>query len=231
MVAALPVGVLVGLLAGGDFGELRDLRLRLWPVLLPALGVAAVISLDNDPPFERFLLPLSLVGFAVVVFANLHVVGMAVVGTGILANLAPVLLNGDMPVRESAVIGAGIATADTVEFVELGAGRRFEEAADLLSFLGAIIPVGVLNEVLTFGDLIVVVGLLNVGFRAVRPAAARIQAGNQQGLATAPIIDLREQLDLRPTPQQYAQPGHPPVPQAPPSQLPTSVEGSASWDL
>ena len=77
-----------------------------------ALVFAAVISLDNDPPFERFLLPLCLVGFAVVVFANLQVVGMTVVGTGIVANLAPVLLNGDMPVRESAVIGAGIATTE-----------------------------------------------------------------------------------------------------------------------
>lgn len=250
LVAALPIGLLAGLVAGGDLTALRDLRVRLWPVLLPALTFALVISIDSDPPFERFLLPLTLIAFAVVALSNLHLVGMAVVSVGIVANLAPVLLNGDMPVRESAVIGAGIATPETVQFVELGAGRRFEEPADLLAPLGAIVPVDVLNEVLTFGDLIVLLGLVNVGFRTVRPVGRTITAG-QSTLATQPIIDLRDQLDLgsadelpafvqsKPAPQSAARPQPAPAPPAtaapantaPARPLPSSVEGSASWDL
>jgi len=227
VVAALPIGLLIGLISGGDFGSLRDLELKLWPVALPAITLAIVISLDADPPLERFLLPVSLLLFAVVVFANLNVVGMAVIGVGIIANLAPVLLNGDMPVREQAVIDAGIATEQTVEFVELGAGRRFEEPGDLLTSLDARIPIGVLDEVFTFGDLIVILGLMNVGIRLVRP----LGRPSESVVTNQPVLDLRDkplQLPDDDVPS-FVQTGSQDASTT--QRLPTVVKGSASWDV
>ena len=234
LIAALPVWLLVGLLMGGSFVTLPDLSIKLWPLAIPALVAAALIAFVDDPPMGRFLLPLSLLLFAGVVFTNLHIVGMAVVGVGIIANLSPVLLNGDMPVRESAVIGAGIATNDTIDFVELGAGRRFEEADDLLKPLGAIVPVRPLKEVFTFGDLIVLLGLINVGVRLVRP----LQSDDQPVMANAPILDLRDRAQPRPKPVDEELPAFVTSPGAEglarpvanPHTSPTIVEGSASWD-
>lgn len=226
LVAALPVGLLVGLLAGGDLTTVRDLRLRLWGTALPALAFSMVMWFDSQPPFEAFLLPLSLALFAVFVGANMHVVGFTVVGVGIVANLVPIVLNGSMPVRESAVIDAGIATADTVDLVELGAGRRFEQPDDLLMSLGAIVPVEILDEVLTFGDLIVTLGLVNVGFRVARP---RRRNPTDHELAEDGFVDLRD-------PEPAAQPDIPDFVRLgaasvqPLDDLPTSVEGSAYWD-
>ena len=68
---------------------------------------------------------------------------------------------------------AELADSTNIDQVLLGAGRRFEESGDVLTQLSAIVPVQPVREVLTIGDLIVIAGLINVGFRFVRPAATR----------------------------------------------------------
>ena len=226
LVAALPLGLLVGLLSGGDVSTVRDLKVRLWGSALPALAFSLVMWFDSEPPFEAFLLPISLVLFGVFIGANLHIVGLTVVGVGVVANLVPIVLNGSMPVRESAVIEAGIATAETVDLVELGAGRRFEQPDDLLMALGGIVPVDVLDEVLTFGDLIVTLGLINVGFRLARP---RRRTPTEHELEEDGFVDLR---DPPPAPQEdvpdFVRLGAASV--QPIEDLPTTVKGSAYWD-
>ncbi len=169
LIAALPIGMFLGLIAGGTFGYVRELEVRAWYLMIPATAIVALMAVDRDPPVEWLLLPAALVLFAILAFRNMAIVGMTVVGVGILANLVPVLLNGEMPVREKAVIQAGLADASNIDLVRLGAGRRFEETGDVLVGLGAIIPLEPVREVVTFGDLIVIAGLINVGFRVIKP--------------------------------------------------------------
>ena len=193
LIAALPIGMFLGLVAGGSFNNLHHFRLRVWYLLIPAFAIAALMAFDRNPPGEWILLPVALVLFAIVAFRNIAVVGMTVVGVGVIANLVPVLINGDMPVREEAVIQAGLADQSNTDLVKLGAGRRFEEPGDYLVVLGAIVPVEPVKEVLTFGDLIVVAGLLNVGFRVIKPPK-----GHREDGAESPAVTLAEALGIDP---------------------------------
>ena len=68
-----------------------------------------------------------------------------------------------------AVVKAGIADSASIDLVQLGATRAFENGGETLVFLGAIIPIQWLNEVFSFGDLIVACGLANLGFRLFFP--------------------------------------------------------------
>jgi len=209
LIAALPIGMLIGLIGGGSLTSSRTIDLRNWHLLVPAFAIVVLMAIDRDPPAEPILLPLALVLFAVVAFRNITTVGMTIVGVGVLANLAPVLANGEMPVRESAVIAADLADATNIDQVLLGAGRRFEETGDVLTQLSAIVPVQPVREVLTIGDLIVIAGLINVGFRFARPSATRrreeVTADTSVAVApseppevgsTVPIPALGDILDL-----------------------------------
>jgi len=255
LIAALPIGMLIGLMGGGSLTSTRSIGLRNWHLLVPAFIIVVVMAIDRDPPAEWLLLPAALLMFAIVAFRNIATVGMTIVGVGVLANLAPVLANGEMPVRESAVIAADLADSTNINQVLLGAGRRFEQTGDVLTPLTAIVPVQPVREVLTIGDLIVIAGLINVGFRFVRPAATRRReevstAANVTPPApepatvgpTAPVPALADILDLtaisrRDDPTQSTQ-----VPVAHESEaelhtsedlflddLPRVVQGSATW--
>jgi Family of unknown function (DUF5317) len=169
---AVPLGMVVGRLAGGRWRYVYKVRIRWWGVLVAAIAVGGFMAVYPDPPGGDAWLAFSLVLFAVVAGANLHLRGMGVVMVGIGLNLVPLLLNGHMPVRAEAVVDAGLAPADNYEAVDLGTGRQLAEPGDRLTVLGPIVPLSALNEVVSFGDLIVAFGLVNVGFRLVKPAAA-----------------------------------------------------------
>lgn len=183
----------LGLIAGGSFNNLHTLSVRVWYLLIPAIAIVSLMAVDRDPPAEWLLLPVALVLFAIVAFRNIAIMGMTIVGVGILANLVPVLINGDMPVREKAVIQAGLADESNIDLVRLGAGRRFEEPGDYFVTLGAIVPIEPVSEVLTFGDLIVIAGLINVGFRVIRPPHHRYDDES-----TSPAVTLAEALGIDP---------------------------------
>lgn len=242
LIAALPVGMFLGLVAGGTFAHLREIRVRGWVLAVPALAIVALMAVDRDPPAEWLLLPVALALFAIVAFRNMAIVGMSIVGVGVIANLVPVLVNGEMPVSEEAVIQAGLADETNIDLVRLGAGRRFEETGDVITFLGAIVPVEPVREVLTFGDLIVIAGLVNVGFRVVKPTKGQhreeqpavavsladaigvvprrdvtLPAASGPGVAAAGTVTGDETvLDLRDRIGDL-------------DDLPTVVEGSATW--
>lgn len=192
LIAALPVGLLLGLIAGGSFDSLREIQLRTWYLLIPAFAIVILMSLDRDPPGEWILLPTALVLFAIVSLRNIATVGMAIVGIGVIANLVPVLMNGEMPVREKAIVQAGLADWSNIDLVQLGAGRRFEKPGDIVVQLGAIVPLKAVKEVMTFGDLIVIAGLVNVGFRSVKLPSGRHRRDDPE----EPASNLSDALDI-----------------------------------
>ena len=100
---------------------------------------------------------------------NLHLTGASVVLFGTVLNLLPLVFYGYMPVTAEAVVKAGIADFASIDLVRLGATRAFETGGETLIFLGAIVPVRWLNEVFSFGDLVIACGLANLGFRLFFP--------------------------------------------------------------
>ena len=164
---AIVVGVLVGLLRGGRFGNLGEAAFRLWPLLVLGVVVQGAAAFIGDGAVPVILLSYALlIAFCA---ANLTHAGMGVVLVGIVLNLVVIGVNGGMPVRQEAIVAAGIATHEEVPELEFGAKRHLETDDDRLTWLGDIVPVPVAAEVLSFGDLAMSVGVSAVLANLLRP--------------------------------------------------------------
>ena len=95
-------------------------------------------------------------------FRNIRLAGMAVVSVGIIANLAPLVLNGATPVRPEALVEAGMVDAADLEQVTLPGPYELSDADTSLASLGDTIPLSFSKQVVSFGDLIILVGIANV---------------------------------------------------------------------
>lgn len=246
MSAVAPVAAFaaVGLAAGGiRRGRLASVlrsRPRLWGLAAAALviTVAADASGAGGGGFLGFELGgvpgpvlLALVGMGAglaFVASNLAVGGMAVIGTGILANLVPLVANRATPVRATALVRARMAAAEDVDRAVLGGPREIADSGTVLEILGDVIPVPPLGLVVSFGDLIILVGLAAVIHNLMRrrPAAALPQ-GAEQILAvlnwSPPPTAVEPAWTMSPTPTPTAEPAMTtsPAPTAEPASSPT----------
>lgn len=172
-IVALLLGLASGLVALVVRRRLREIPLP--PVRWPALLVAAVLVYRApawlDLSGALALAPV-LAAYAGLVFfaaANVRLRGMLVVLVGLLCNAAVLVVNGAMPVDEEAVVAAGVARAEELPRIELEPPREWRAPEHRLVLLADIIPVPALREVVSFGDLILAVGLANVVFRMLPP--------------------------------------------------------------
>lgn len=168
-VVAVVAGILLGLVSGGRLDHARTRPFRGVSVLAAAVALQlAVQVLDLDGTAGLVLLLASYAGLLGVVAANRRLVGMPVVAVGLLCNVVVIAVNGGMPVRAEAIV----AVYDEVDVATLqfSAKRHLETDDDRLTFLGDIVPVPPLRQVLSFGDLILALGMADVAFRLVRPS-------------------------------------------------------------
>jgi uncharacterized protein YjeT (DUF2065 family) len=146
---AVVLGLVIGVLTGGKVGNLGRRRLRAWPLLI---GGAA---LQLAPSAWTLLASyLCLLAFAL---ANIRIVGLGVLTIGLALNALVVSCNGGMPVRPAAVEAAGLVKPG--EPVMYAGKHKVETRGTRLRFLGDILPVSPLRQVLSFGDLVMAVGL------------------------------------------------------------------------
>jgi hypothetical protein len=110
---------------------------------------------------------VALVAFAA---ANLRHVGMGVALVGLSLNTLVILVNGGMPVRPGAVAAVGLDPAQ-LDAADLGAKRHLEGPDDQLAFLGDVLPLRPLREVVSVGDVVLAGGVAIVLFRLLRPRA------------------------------------------------------------
>lgn len=141
----------VALLTGGSLRRVLETRLRSTWALFTALAIQVALDLFWSGPsgVSHFLLVVSyllLLGFCV---ANLALKGMSVVTFGIALNALVITVNGGMPIRTDP------GYPETVK-------HHAERPSDSLTFLGDIIVLPPLNQALSFGDLIMLVGLADV---------------------------------------------------------------------
>jgi hypothetical protein len=176
---AIVAGIVIGLLRGGSFERLAEASFRLWPLLVLGIVVqgAAAFTAEGAVPLILASYVLLLVFTAV----NLHHAGMGVVFVGIALNVAVIGINGGMPVRAEAIVAAGIVEREQIPSLDFGAKRHLETEDDRLTLLGDIIPVPVAEEVLSFGDL-----AMSVGVAAVLVNLLRRRRGPADRLEVSP---------------------------------------------
>jgi hypothetical protein len=173
-VGALVIGVVLGFLTGGRARNVNRRSLELVWLLVASVAVqGAAEVLDVSDGLGLAMVLVSYVGLSAFAVANIRLVGMPVVLVGLLCNLVVITVNSGMPVRAEAIVASGAATADELDTIDFGAKRHLETDDDVLVVLGDIIPVPATNEVLSFGDLILAVGVADVVFRLLRPVEVR----------------------------------------------------------
>jgi hypothetical protein len=139
-------------------------RAELIPVGAGLALVAASVRTDLAP----VLTAASLVALLAVVAANAHLTGLLVVGVGLLANLTAVALHQGMPVRAEALVVAGVVEAGELGRVDLTGPRRLERPSDVAPVLGDVLPIPGARLVVSFGDLIVLAGVLDLTAEVAR---------------------------------------------------------------
>lgn len=170
-VVAVVVGIALGLLTGGRLHHLGERSFHAVPLLAGGVGLQLLSGFLADIGVALVLLSyVLLLAFCAL---NLRLVGMGVVLAGLALNSLVIAVNGGMPVRRSAVVAAGIANADDIPEIRLKGKRHFEDDDDRLMFLADIIPVPVLQEVLSIGDVAMSVGVADVLFHLLRPPRPR----------------------------------------------------------
>ncbi len=182
LAAGIAAGLAVGLARGGSLGAIPTARLH-WVWLLvggAALQGLALAGVAPDAGNGAVLVSYgALTAFAA---RNVARAGMGVVLAGILMNVVPIAANGGMPVEAKAIVAAGITSAGRVPLLSFGAKRHLAGPADRLRLLDDRIPERITREVLSFGDLVIIVGVGAVvaGLtrrRRRRPSGAAPSAG------------------------------------------------------
>ena len=172
VVAAIVAGILIGYLRGGRFSALAHAQVRWWPVLLVAvaLQVGSLVS-DGTPGIALLLASFA----AIIAFTamNLTRAGMGLVLVGIAMNTIVIGANSGMPVREDAIVAAGLADRDDVHELDFNSKWHLETDEDRFTLLADIIPVPGVREVLSFGDLVMAVGVADVIVHLMRNGARR----------------------------------------------------------
>ena len=165
-------------------------RITLWPLAAISALSLAVAGSTNDIPYPTVFAAFALTMVSASCVLNLHLTGSCIILIGSLLNLIPLILYGYVPVSPEAIFNANIVDQASLDLVRLGATRSFETGHETFKFLGAIIPIRSVSEVFSFGDLIIMAGLLNLGFRLFFPLREQLNINDDFD-----ILNGNEQLD------------------------------------
>jgi len=193
---AVSIGVGLGLRWGGQIDNLTSWRPPLLYVL--AGGVSLTILIDVLPLSGGFMTLLSLVAMGMLMafaFVNIRTGGMVLILAGIGLNFVVTLLNWGTPVSAAALESAGIVSADETSRLVLDGGREVASGA-FVGFLGDVIPLP-WHQVISIGDLIVLVGLVLVTASIVR----RFEVGGRPSVAPASYRNALDALGRGPAPR------------------------------
>ncbi len=161
IVAAVIIGLMIGRFRRGRMASVVQTRIHFWPLIAIASGCGLAVDLV-DLPQPGTWATVGLVAGLLFAVRNVHLVGMVVIAVGITANLLPVALNGATPVRPEALVEAGMVAETDLYRVTLQGARELADDTTVLGLLGDTLPVSAANQVVSFGDLIVLIGLVSV---------------------------------------------------------------------
>lgn len=165
--------VAVILAARGSMRNLATRHIRAPWLLATSLGIRIALELVDFPrarndDFGVGTLLFAYLGIAIFIIINLKMRGMVIVLIGIAMNSLVVGLNKGMPTEvereKTGELSYRIVTVDK-------ATHQSERPDDKVQSLGDHIPLPPpLSGFVSFGDLVIAAGVINVAFRASRPA-------------------------------------------------------------
>jgi MFS family permease len=177
LIAGIALGLILGLLAGGDLLNLGSIRLKRLPLLLLAvfLRFGTEILLNAGVPIaETLRLPLLAGGYLLLLFAlwpNRTYPGISLAFIGVLANAVVIIVNGGyMPIWVTSLEIAGMSPADVTSSLHYILPAPLD--ANFLLHLGPFadvipIPFPVVQNVASIGDAFLTFGLGFFLFAAV----------------------------------------------------------------
>lgn len=159
LVSGLVAGLILGLMAGGNWRNLARLDLRFWPALLAGMIARAAAPFLGGLALTASIAGLALVGLVAVL--NRALPGAWLIGLGALLNGFVTFINGGMPVDPRALnLSVKGPPADGLHVI-LGPDTR-------LPFLADILLIPVINIVYSVGDVVLAIGGFWMVFRLVR---------------------------------------------------------------
>jgi hypothetical protein len=139
---------------------------------LPLLGAGVALFAASallDGSLATLCRAGALAVLIAVAMANRHLTGMLVIAVGLLLNLVSVAVNAGVAVRAGALVEAGVVEPGEAADADLSGPQHLETSADALGVLGEALPLPLLHQVISFGDLIVAFGIAD----AVRELSRR----------------------------------------------------------
>ena len=198
LIGAIALGLVLGLLAGGNIWNLASVRLRWIGVLLLAvvLRFATEAAIGNGIALaEQLRLPLFGGAYALLLaglWANRAHPGMSLAFVGILANLVAITVNGGrMPIWEPSLAAAGLTPEDarTVFHTLLPADLNadfFLRAGPLADVIP--IPVPFIRNVASVGDLFLAAGLAFFLFATVLRSPSEADEDEREAARRAALL-------------------------------------------
>jgi MFS family permease len=177
LIGGIALGLVLGLLAGGSLLNLGSIRLRRLDLLVGALAlrIATEFLLNAGIGIvDTLRVPLFAISFGLLLAAlwvNRGYPGFSLAFIGTASNAIVILVNGGyMPIWEPALNAAGMATADVQSAIHYVLPPPLD--ANFLLHLGPLadvipIPVPLLENVASIGDVFITAGLAFFLFAAV----------------------------------------------------------------
>jgi hypothetical protein len=216
LIAAVVGGVIAGRVRARAGIHVPHHRLR--GLYFLAAGLAfhvAAIAMDDD--IANLLEGGTYACLACFAGMNWAVTGLTVAGLGLVLNLVGIVINNGVPVRPEALVDSGSVSVAGLPDLALEPPQHLETSADRAPWLGDVIPIDGLHEVVSFGDLIALIGLVDglrdltrrrarapehdpTGFwtRGQAPITTAAKADHDWGAAPSPMAESGSQYSAKP---------------------------------
>jgi hypothetical protein len=157
--AAATAAVALGVARGGSLEALAATPLRAVGLLFGGLCLQVAATLWSPPwltgPWALLLVVVSNLAILLFIAFNRLLPGMLLADVGVALNLVAIVANGAMPVSATAARLAGVAAAPSAVAL-----RHEAMGADtVLPWLGDVVPLPGLGEVVSVGDLLLAAGI------------------------------------------------------------------------
>lgn len=161
ILVAIPIGILVGLLARGSIGNLASFRFRWAWVAVAGLAIQLALFTPTGDAIAGGAGPAIYVGSTLAVFAavlrNVRLPGMAIVALGSISNLAAIIANGGfMPADAGALATAGFTDAGSHTNSVVLEHPALQPLTDIFA-----VPAGIpMANVYSVGDVLIALGIV-----------------------------------------------------------------------
>ncbi len=183
------VAVLVVAVTFGSFEQLAKIHVKAVWLLLGGLGIQIVITFAGIPRhlYDSLGFGLIMASYVLILafcFVNIGVRGIGLITIGIAMNALVIGLNQGMPTRDQPITTA--SGRHIRKPIDPDVKHRAERSSDLLPFLSDIIwlPAPFDNEAISFGDLILAVGICELAYYASRRRHTRGKGPGETAVAT-----------------------------------------------